>query len=68
MILSGEMEAVSVDVQVGLVVTFDCVLINMKKKYLWNTFNNNIKIGTKHFLNTLKVHIENVLKVINNSI
>lgn len=38
--MSGEMEAVFPDVQVGLVVIFDYVCVNMKKKYVWNKLNN----------------------------
>ena len=66
-ILSGEMEAKFPDVKVGLVVIFDCVCVNMKKKHLPNKFNIIIKIVANNFLNTLKVHIENSRKDINNN-
>lgn len=68
-ILSGEMEAKFPDVKVGLVVIFDCVCVNMKKKHLPNKFNNIIIkiVANNNFLNTLKVHIENILKDINNN-
>lgn len=68
MILSGEMEAVFPDVQVGLVVIFDYVCVNMKKKYVWNKLNNQNSGKTLIFLNTLKVHKEIILKDINNNI
>ena len=66
--MSGEMEAVFPDVQVGLVVIFDYVCVNMKKKYVWNKLNNQNSGKTLIFLNTLKVHKEIILKDINNNI
>ena len=66
-ILSGEMEAKFPDVKVGLVVIFDCVCVNMKKKHLLNKLKTIIKIVANNFLNTLKMHIENILKDINNN-
>lgn len=67
--MSGEMEAKFPDVKVGLVVIFDCVCVNMKKKHLPNKFKNIIIkiVANNNFLNTLKVHIENILKDINNN-